>query len=50
MKEASEIGLPVVRHPYVHYPDDPEVLNLGYQFMVGTGLWWRRCWIPARIP
>src|SRR5918995_2005759 len=38
VKEASEIGLPVVRHPYIHYPDDPEVLNLRYQFMVGTGL------------
>jgi alpha-glucosidase (family GH31 glycosyl hydrolase) len=36
VKEASEIGLPVVRHPYIQYPDDPEVLNLRYQFMVGT--------------
>jgi alpha-glucosidase (family GH31 glycosyl hydrolase) len=36
VQEASERGLPVVRHPYVHYPDDPEVLNLRYQFMVGT--------------
>jgi sulfoquinovosidase len=38
VKEASEKGLPVVRHPYIHYPNDPEVLNLRYQFMVGTGL------------
>jgi len=38
VEEASEIGLPVVRHPYIHYPNDPEVLNLKYQFMVGTGL------------
>jgi alpha-glucosidase len=38
VKEASEIGLPVVRHPYLHYPDDPEVLNLKYQFMVGPEL------------
>lgn len=37
-KEASEIGLPDVRHPYIHYPQDPEVLNLRYQFMVGTEL------------
>ena len=36
--EASETGLPVVRHPFVHYPYDPEVLDLRYQFMVGTGL------------
>jgi alpha-glucosidase len=36
--EASETGLPVIRHPFVHYPHDPEVLGLRYQFMVGTGL------------
>jgi alpha-glucosidase len=38
VKEASETGLPVVRHPFVHYPDDPEVLGLEYQFMVGPNL------------
>jgi alpha-glucosidase len=38
VREASETGLPVVRHPFIHYPDDPEVLNLKYQFMVGTEL------------
>jgi alpha-glucosidase len=36
VEEASETGLPVVRHPFVHYPDDPEVLGLKYQFMVGS--------------
>jgi alpha-glucosidase len=38
VKEASETGLPVVRHPFVHYPDDPEVYGLDYQFMVGRKL------------
>jgi alpha-glucosidase (family GH31 glycosyl hydrolase) len=38
VKEASETGLPVVRHPFVHYPDDPEVLGLEYQFMVGPNV------------
>jgi alpha-glucosidase (family GH31 glycosyl hydrolase) len=38
VKEASETGLPVVRHPFVHYPDDPEVYGLEYQFMVGPNL------------
>src|SRR5215216_2625109 len=38
VKEASETGLPVVRHPFVHYPDDPEVYGLAYQFMVGPTL------------
>jgi alpha-glucosidase (family GH31 glycosyl hydrolase) len=33
--EASETGLPVVRHPFVHYPRDPEVYGLKEQFMVG---------------
>jgi alpha-glucosidase len=36
--EASETGLPVVRHPFVHYPEDPEVYGLEYQFMVGEDL------------
>ena len=38
VKEASETGLPVVRHPFIHYPNDPEVLGLEYQFMVGPEL------------
>ena len=38
VKEAAESGLPVVRHPLLHYPDDPEVLGLEYQFLVGTEL------------
>jgi len=38
VREASEKGLPVVRHPFIHYPEDPEVPGLEYQFMVGTGL------------
>ncbi|HET7272451.1 MAG TPA: alpha-glucosidase, partial [Rubrobacter sp.] len=36
VKEASETGLPVVRHPFIHYPHDSGVLGLNYQFMVGT--------------
>jgi alpha-glucosidase len=35
VREAAETGLPVVRHPFIHYPDDPEVRGLEYQFMVG---------------
>lgn len=35
MREASETGLPVVRHPFIHYPKDPEVYELEGQFMVG---------------
>ena len=36
--EASGTGLPVVRYPFIHYPEDPEVLDLKYQFMVGKAL------------
>jgi len=36
VREASETGLPVVRHPFIHYPGDPEVYGLEYQFMVGS--------------
>ena len=38
VEEAAETGLPVVRHPFIHYPDDPEVYGLEYQFMVGQDL------------
>jgi alpha-glucosidase (family GH31 glycosyl hydrolase) len=38
VKEAANTGVPVVRHPFIHYPDDPEVYNLKYQFMVGRNL------------
>lgn len=37
VQEAAQTGLPVVRHPFIHYPDDPNVYDLSYQqFMVGT--------------
>jgi alpha-glucosidase (family GH31 glycosyl hydrolase) len=36
VEEAAETDLPVVRHPFIHYPDDPEVYDLEYQFMVGS--------------
>jgi alpha-glucosidase len=36
VREASETGLAVVRHPLIHYPEDPEVYGLEYQFMVGS--------------
>src|SRR4028119_1857962 len=38
VKEAAETGLPVVRHPFIQYPEDPEVHGLEYQFMVGSEL------------
>jgi alpha-glucosidase (family GH31 glycosyl hydrolase) len=38
VKEASETGLPVLRHPFIHYPNDPEMPGLEYQFMVGPEL------------
>lgn len=36
VQQAAETGLPVVRHLFVHYPEDPEVYGLRYQFMVGS--------------
>jgi sulfoquinovosidase len=38
VEEAARIGLPVVRHPFLHYHCDPEVRDLEYQFMVGSEL------------
>jgi alpha-glucosidase len=36
--EASERGSPVVRHPFLHYPDDPNTHDLRYQFLLGPDL------------
>jgi alpha-glucosidase len=37
VQEATETGLPVVRHPFIHYPDDPETWKITYQeFMLGA--------------
>ena len=37
VREAVETGLPVVRHPFIHYPDDPETWKITYQeFMLGS--------------
>ncbi|XP_048225602.1 sulfoquinovosidase isoform X2 [Ricinus communis] len=37
VKEASQKGLPVCRHLFIHYPNDRHVHNLSYQqFLVGT--------------
>ncbi len=35
VKEASLNGLPVVRHPFIHYAADENVYDLKYQFMIG---------------
>lgn len=36
-QEASQKGLPVCRHLFLHYPDDERVHSLSYQqFLVGT--------------
>jgi alpha-glucosidase len=36
--EAAATGHPVVRHPFLHYPDDPTVRGLRYQFLLGPDL------------
>ena len=36
MQEAYEKGYPLVRHMMLHYPQDPNVLNLEYQWMLGS--------------
>ncbi|MBP6469482.1 MAG: alpha-glucosidase [Chloroflexi bacterium] len=35
-QEAADTGLPLVRHPFIHYPDDANLYDLSYQeFMLG---------------
>ena len=36
MTAAEAYGHPVVRHPWLHFPDDPETLDLTAQFMLGS--------------
>lgn len=38
IQEAAETGIPVIRHPWMVHPNDPECLNTGYQFFVGDDL------------
>jgi len=38
MAEAQETGVPVVRHPLLHYTDDPQAWALTQQFMLGSEL------------
>ncbi len=37
-KEASEKGYPIVRHPYLNFPNDKNTYDLKYQFMLGEDL------------
>jgi alpha-glucosidase len=38
VEQASRRGYPVVRHLFLHFPDDPVVYALRYQFMLGPEL------------
>ena len=36
MKEAAKAGIPISRHPWMHYPQDSVARNLETQFMLGS--------------
>ncbi|MCP5499006.1 MAG: alpha-glucosidase [Leptospiraceae bacterium] len=38
VEEAKTKGYPVVRHPYLHYPSDPNTHELKYQYMLGKDM------------
>lgn len=38
VEEYSERGLPPIRHPFIHYPEDPQIHRNKYQFMYGSEL------------
>ena len=38
MNEAAATGMPVVRHPWLAYPDDPACTGLHSQFFLGPDL------------
>lgn len=35
VKKAQEVGIPIIRHPWVEFPFDMECINTEYQFFVG---------------
>jgi len=37
-QEAAEQGLPVVRHPWMVFPEDPNTVSLAWQFTLGDAL------------
>jgi sulfoquinovosidase len=37
-QEASEFGWPIIRHPYLEFPEDANTYKLKYQFMLGDSL------------
>lgn len=37
-EEANFFGWPIIRHPYIEFPNDTNVYNLKYQFMLGDTL------------
>ncbi|MFW7381898.1 MAG: alpha-glucosidase [Oligoflexus sp.] len=39
MAEAEHLGYPLVRHPMLHFPNDPNVYQLPQQFMFGADFW-----------
>ncbi len=39
MAEAALYGYPLVRHPILHFPEDPKVFNITQQFMYGSDFW-----------
>jgi sulfoquinovosidase len=36
--DASRLGHPVLRHPFLHFPDDPNTHAIRYQFLLGPDL------------
>jgi len=38
MKEAELTGAPVMRHMFLHYPNDPQARNAPHQFMLGPNI------------
>jgi sulfoquinovosidase len=37
-EEATETGVPIIRHPYIEFPLDTNTYHLKYQFMIGDSL------------
>jgi alpha-glucosidase len=38
LQEYQQTGLPPIRHPYLHYEEDPQLHSLKYQYLLGRDL------------
>ena len=47
-REYTETGLPLIRHPYIHYEDDAQLHELQYQYLFGRDIMVAPVYLPSQ--